>query len=181
MRRLVLASFAVLLVATAGAETVRTEVKGLRMTLPAAWGRVPAPSDFRAAQYRISHVPPDTEDGEFVVFYFGKGQGGGVDENLERWYAQFLQADGSSTKEKAVVTTRTVAGLKVTQVDVGGTYKGGGGPMMAGAPKPNTRMLAAVIEGVEGPWFLKAVGPAGTIGAAKKDFDALILSLEEHR
>ena len=180
MRHRALVWTTLLLAASVRAETVRTEIKGLRMTIPSAWGRVPASSDFRAAQYRISHVAPDTEDGEFVVFYFGKGQGGGVEENLERWYGQFLQTDGKSTKEKAVVTTRTVAGLKVTQVDVSGTYKGGG-PAMASAPKPGTRMLAAIIEGGEGPWILKATGPEHTIGSAKNDFDALILSLEEHR
>ena len=181
MHHRVLLAIGLLLVSvTVSAETVRTEIKGLRMTLPAAWARVPASSDVRAAQFRISHVAPDTDDGELVVFYFGKGQGGGVEDNLQRWYDQFLQADGKSTKEKAVVTTRTVAGLKVTQVDVSGTYKGGG-PAMASAPKPNMRLLAAIVEGGEGPWFLKATGPAATMGGAKNGFDALVLSLEEHR
>ena len=182
MRHRALAWTTLLLATGLRAEMVRTEIKGLRMTIPSAWGRVPASSDFRAAQFRISHVAPDTEDGEFVVFYFGKGQGGGVEDNLDRWYGQFLQTDGKTTKDKAVVTTRTVAGLKVTQVDVSGTYKGGG-PMMGGggAPKPNTRMLAAIVEGGEGPWILKATGPEHTMEGAKHDFDALILSIEEHR
>lgn len=180
MRHRALAWTTLLLATGLRAEMVRTEIKGLRMTIPSAWGRVPASSDFRAAQFRISHVAPDTEDGEFVVFYFGKGQGGGVEDNLERWYGQFLQTDGKPTKEKAVVTTRTVAGLKVTEVDVSGTYKGMG-PAAASAPKPNTRMLAAIVEGGEGPWILRATGPEHTMGSAKSDFDAMLLSVEEHR
>jgi hypothetical protein len=80
-----------------------------------------------------------------------------------------------------VVTVRTVNGLKVTSVDLSGTYTAA--PMKPGAvagPKPDTRMLAAAIEGPGGPWFLRVVGPAVTVGAAAGDFNATLLSLEPH-
>ena len=35
----------------------------------------------RAAQYTVRDFP----DAELTVFYFGRDQGGGVDENIELW------------------------------------------------------------------------------------------------
>jgi len=50
-----------------------------------------------------------------IVYYFGGG-GGSVDANLQRWTSQF-----QSTKDP-VRTTATVNGLKLTSLDVSGTY-----------------------------------------------------------
>lgn len=168
--------------AVASADTTRKEDAGLRYTVPAAWTRVPAPSDMRAAQYRIPKTGADAEDGELVLFFFGKGQGGGAEQNLDRWYGQFKQDDGRPSKDAAVVTTRTVNGLKVTSVDLSGTYRpapmGGGGPTKE---KPGYRMLAAVVEGPGGPWFFRVTGPSATVVAAKPGFDALLASVEAHQ
>jgi hypothetical protein len=160
------------------ADTVRTEAVGLRLSVPKAWTRVPAASDVRAAQWKL---PGDgAEDGELVLFFFGKGKGGGTQENLDRWFGQFTQPDGRPSRDAAVTTIRTVNGLRVTSVDVAGTYRGM--PMGGAAePKPDSRMLAAVIEGEDGPWFFKAVGPRATIARAKDGFDALLASVEAHR
>ena len=54
--------------------------------------------------------------------YFGPGQGGTVDANVDRWRAQVLGADGKPAVAK--VTMRTVRGVKVTLVDSSGTYTG---------------------------------------------------------
>ena len=156
----------------------RAQDAGLRYDVPQSWGRVPAPSDMRAAQYRIAGPTADaSDDAEAVLFFFGAGQGGSTDANLARWYGQFTQPDGKSSKEAAVVTTRTVNGLKVTSVDLTGTYtaqmKAGGG-----GPQPNTRMLVAAIEGPGGPWFLRVVGPAATVASVADDFNRTLLSLD---
>ena len=80
------------------------------------------------------------------------------------------------------MTVRTVRSLHVTTLDLAGTYKPG--PTRDG-PKPpprrGQRMLAAVIEGDDGPWFFEATGPAATIGQTKSGFDAMLESLEAHR
>lgn len=159
-------------------ETVKTEAAGLRFSVPKQWTRVPAPSDMRAAQYKVPHAGTDAEDAELVLFYFGRGKGGGVQENLDRWYGQFERPDGKPVADAAVLTIRKVDGLKVTAVDVAGTYSG-----MApkSAPKPGTRMLAAIVEGEVGPWFFRLIGPDATVASAKNDFDALLGSLEVHQ
>lgn len=164
------------------ADMVRGEAVGLRFTVPREWSRVPAPSDVRAAQWKLPHAPGDHEDAEVVMFFFGVGKGGGVQENLDRWYGQFTQPDGRPSRDAAVVAISTVNGLKVTAVDLAGTYKPGpttDGPLPP--PKAGFRMLAAVIEGDDGPWFLRAIGPGKTIAAARPGFDATLASLAPHR
>jgi hypothetical protein len=161
------------------ADAVRTEAVGLRFTVPKAWTRVPAPSDVRAAQWKLPG--PDGQDGELVLFFFGKGKGGSAQDNVERWFGQFTQPDGRPSRDAAVTTIRTVNGLRVTSVDLAGTYSGSqmGGP--AAQPKPGWRILGAVVEGEDGPWFFKAVGPSATIAGARSGFDALLGSVEAHR
>jgi hypothetical protein len=160
-------------------DTVRTEAVGLRFAVPAGWMRTPAASDVRAAQWRVPATGPD-EDGEVVLFYFGRGKGGGTEENLQRWYAQFTEPDGRTAHDAAVLTVRTVNGLRVSEVDLTGTYQPP--PMMGGGPpRPGTRLLAAIVEGGDGPWFFKALGPAATMERAKPGFDAMLASLEPHR
>src|SRR5262245_18078819 len=106
------------------AEPVRTQAAGLRFAHPRQWTRVPAPSDMRAAQFRVPKAGGDTEDAEAVLFFFGAGKGGGTQENLERWYGQMTQPDGKASKDAGVVTIKTVKSLKVTMLDLPGTYKG---------------------------------------------------------
>ena len=164
----------------AAADVVKKEDAGLRYSLPTSWLRVPAPSDMRAAQYQIP-ASGEAAAGELVVFFFGEGQGGSADANLERWYDQFTQPDGSASRDAAVITKRTVNGLRITQLDLSGSYAASPRMGATAGAKPGTRMLAAVIEGTGGPWFLRAVGPIETITGAKDAFDAMLLSLDTHR
>jgi hypothetical protein len=158
-------------------ETARTEAVGLRFAVPTAWTRVPAPSDVRAAQWRLPRAAGDAEDGEAILFFFGAGKGGGAAENLERWYGQFTPADGRAARDAAVITKRTVHGLRVTSVDLAGAYRA----TPLATPKPGFRLLAAVIEGSGGPWFLKVFGPEATVAEARDGFEAVLASLEAHR
>src|SRR5574341_2055418 len=65
---------------------------------PKDWKPVEATSSMRLAQWSYG------SKSEIVVFYFGEGQGGSVEANLDRWYGQFEQPDGSSTRERAKVS-----------------------------------------------------------------------------
>jgi hypothetical protein len=176
MRRLVGLLLLSIALPVAAGETVKTEAANLRFGVPKEWARVPATSDMRAAQYKVSRAGGD--DAEFVLFYFGAGKGGGTQENLDRWYGQFERPDGKPASEAAVLTIRTVNGLKVTQVDLSGAYSGMG---PKSEKKPGTRMLGAIVEGEVGPWFFRLVGPEATVASAKSDFDALLGSLEVHK
>ena len=181
MRSTLPALLTLALAAQVAADPMRHEAAGLRFSVPRSWVRVPAPSDVRAAQYKIPRAGSDAEDGELILFFFGKGKGGGVPDNLDRWYGQFTQPDGKPSRDAAVLTVRTVNGLRVTAVDLGGSYTAMAGPMQQKADaKPAYRMLGAIVEGEDGPWFFKATGPSATMVGAKPDFDTLVLSLEPH-
>ena len=175
-------------VSAAGAQTLRTEATrraqdaGLRYSVPQNWERIPAPSDMRAAQYKIDGATSGpADDAELVLFFFGAGKGGTTEANLERWYGQFTQPDGKPSKDAAVVTVRTVNDLKVTSVDLSGIYTAQMKPGDGAAPRPETRMLAAAVEGPGGPWFFRIVGPAATVAAAAADFQQMLQSLEAHK
>jgi hypothetical protein len=125
----------------------------------------------RAATYTIAVVPGEQGPAECVVNYFGPGQGGTVEANVDRWRAQMLGADGKPAVTK--VTMRTVRGVKVTVVDSAGTYTGMGGPMAGGAkPVSGYRLLGAIAEGRGGNVFFKLTGPLKTIAAQQAAFDS---------
>jgi len=162
------------------AETTRTEAAGLRFKLPRAWTRVPTMVETRAAQYRVPAAPGDAAETDFAVFFRGEGQGGSAAEHLERWYGRFVQRDGRSSRDVAVVTTRTVGDLRVTAIDLSGTWIGAAA-QPTGAGISGYRLLGAVVEGTGGPWVLEILGPAATVDRTKADFDTLLGSVEAHR
>src|SRR4051812_5358769 len=107
---LTLATPALLLLAAEGA------AGGIRWNTPARW-TVGESKPMRKATYVIPATPGSgAEAGECGVFFFGNSQGGSVDENLNRWAAQF---EGAAPAKKSQAT---VHGLPVHRMDVSGTY-----------------------------------------------------------
>jgi hypothetical protein len=106
------------------------------------------------------------------------GAGGSVEANVDRWYGQFSQPDGSATKDKATMKKVKIAGSSVTLVDVSGTYKDmPGGPFAGGKAieRPGYRMLAAIVEtSGAGNYFLKFYGPAATVEGGAAGFHRMI-------
>jgi hypothetical protein len=123
----------------------------------------------RSAEYLVPRAPGDSDDAECTVITFGAGQGGSVDDNVDRWVKQL---DGASTPER---TTRAVHGMKVTRVEATGTYLG---MRMPGAPatppRPGFRLAGAIVEAPGGMWFFKLTGPDATVKAADAELDALV-------
>ena len=149
----------------------------IKAKVPVEWTEQSPSSSMRKAQYALPKVAGDGEDGELAVFYFGLGQGGSVEANIERWIGQISQPDGSSSKDKAKTNKKEIGGMPVTLVDVSGTYSAG---MMSNAPpRQGYRMLAAVAETPEGPWFFKLTGPEKTIAKWSSSFDQFIGSFRQ--
>lgn len=133
---------------------------------PAAWPTAPNPSSMRKATFKVPKAAGDSEDGELSV----STASGGVDANIGRWAGQF--ANATPKKEQ-----RSPNGLKVTVVELAGTFSGGGMMGAPAAPKEHWMMLGAVVEGAEGQLhFFKLTGPEKTVQAAKKDFDTFVAS-----
>jgi hypothetical protein len=141
-------------------------VAGLHWTAPAGWKSGPQ-KPMRAATYIVA-------DAECVVYFFGQGQGGSVQANIDRWKGQFAQPAAAKT------ANRVIHGLKVTTIDIAGTYSGMAGPMGGAAPaQPGYRMLGAIIENPDGNIFLKFAGPSKTIAANQGKFEQLLGSFEK--
>ncbi|HKY04178.1 MAG TPA: hypothetical protein VJQ56_04785, partial [Blastocatellia bacterium] len=136
-------------------------------------------SSMRVAQFRLPKAEGDQEDASLVLFYFGQGQGGTIEANLDRWVGQMQQPDGSSSKEKARTSRIKANGLNVTLLDVAGVYTAEMSPGSGNRQnKPNSRMRAAVVETPKGPYFFKLVGPEKTVARHDQDFMAFVNSVE---
>jgi hypothetical protein len=151
----------------------------LRFKAPDGWVTETPTSAMRAAQYKLPKADGDSEDASLVLYYFGSTQGGSAQANVDRWISQIQQADGSSSKDKAKTETMTVNGLKVTTVDVSGTYTAEMAPGAGNNRKDaNYRLRAAVIETPKGNYFLKLVGPAKTVERWEQAYSDYVKSFE---
>lgn len=156
---------------------IGAEAGGVQFDDPSGW--MSAPKPMRAANYTIPAAAGDQQDGELAIFYFGPGQGGGVEANVRRWLGQFVKADGSPmTSGDAERQDQQVGGMAVTLLDVSGTYLFKPFPMAPRAtPMPGYRMLAAIVQGPDAPVFFKLTAPAKTAAEAEAEFRKIIASL----
>ena len=159
-------------------QTTTGGAAGIAWTVPPRW-EVQPPRTMRVATYLIPKAGEDDEPGECAVFYFGRGQGGSVDLNLQRWRDQFESDSGG--QPSLAQRTSTINDLSVTTVSLAGTYLASMGPMFqSGAvKKPGYRMLGAIIEAPEGNVFVKLTGPEQTVLSADGEFQAFLNSLRK--
>src|SRR3954449_4134549 len=120
------------------ADSSTFQVGDFTFTKPAKWESVQPASPMRKAQLRV----PGTKAGEsadVVFFYFGAGDGGGTQANIDRWFAQFKDA-----KEKKSDKVK-VGKHDVVYASTQGTYSGGM-PGQAAQAFENHALLGAIIE-----------------------------------
>ena len=154
---------------------------GVSWVTPNGWTKGPERA-MRVATYHIPAITKDAEDAaECAVFYFGAGQGGTVQANVNRWFSQFEQPDGQPSSKIAKVIEQTINGLSVTFVNLPGTYLASGGPMARpGKAKPGFHMLAAIVDAPQGPVFFKLTGPSKTVLGIQEEFKRLLQTLEKN-
>lgn len=170
-------------VATAPGNAASQTNGELRYKTPEGWQEEKPNSNMRAAQYKLPRADGDSADAELVVYYFGQGQGGSRQANIDRWLNQMQQADGTPSKEKAKIENTTVNGLPVTTVDVLGKYNGGmaspgASPGASPVDMSNYRMRAAIIETPKGSYFVKLTGPQKTVSRWDQAYTDYIKSFE---
>ena len=171
MRKVVLLTLIVVI----GLFNTAFQKSSLKFTMPPGWVEEERTSSMRVAQYRLPKAPADTEDASLVLYYFGQNQGGSAAANVERWVSQMKQAEGSSAKQESL----EVNGLKVTTVDVAGTYVAETAPGSGTFHnKPGYRLRAAVVETPNGSYYVKLVGPEKTVMQWNESFLNYIKSFE---
>jgi hypothetical protein len=171
-RALLVSAIAFAAAAVASAESAA----GVQWTAPAGW-KAEAARPMRAATYTVAPASGDADPAECGVYFFGPGQGGSVDANIDRWRSQFTDPNGRTTPAK--IDKGQLHGLHVTRIDTSGSYSGLGGPM---APKaqavPGYRLLGAIVEAPGGNLFVKFTGPMKTIAANQQKFEQLLASFQ---
>ena len=167
---------------TASAEEESDEVRvvladgAFSLTAPAAWKRKQPRSRIVAYEFGLPAAKDDAVDGRLTIM----AAGGSIEANVNRWIGQFVQPDGTATKERAQTSHKEIAGQQVHFVDIAGTYqdqpRGPFGPAVA---RENYRMLGAIIalKG-KGNYFVKLYGPHKTVSAAAKPFREFVESLQ---
>lgn len=142
---------------------------------PPAFKRVPPSNPMRKASYIVPRAAGDSEDGELTVFYFGAGQGGGTDANVERWVKQFGDVKPGDVKR----ADREANGLRQHTVELdSGTFSAGMAMGGSGKPKPNYGLVGGIVEAPSGAYFFKLTGPSKTVAQAKADFYKLLDSIK---
>jgi hypothetical protein len=164
--------------AEADARTFAIADGGFSLSAPEGWKRVQPKSSIVETEFAIPSEGEGEQPGRMTVM----GAGGSVQANVDRWFGQFSQPDGSETKDKAATKKLKLAGCQVTIVDITGTYKDApAGPFAGGkaVDRPDYRMLAAIVETPEGGgnYFLKFYGPGKTVATYADGFRAMIEGL----
>jgi len=142
---------------------------------PPAFKRVPPSNPMRKASYVVPRATGDGDDGELTVFYFGAGQGGGTDANVDRWVKQFGDVKPGDVRR----ADREANGLRQHTVELdSGTFSAGAAMGGSGTPKPNYGLLGGIVEAPSGSYFFKLTGPSKTVAQAKADFYKLLDSIK---
>ncbi len=138
---------------------------------PAKWVEQKTASRMRAAQFGVPGKDGKAV-GECIFFYFGPGQGGGAQANLQRWVNQFSK----NPKPKHKIEDAKVGETAVAYLYCEGTFMSG--PPFGGAKvaKPNYAMAAAVLGTKPGYIFVKMTGPREVVDAEVVAFRKMIES-----
>ena len=146
-------------------EPAEFQVGNFNFDRPSGWKWVVPSSVMRKAQLSVHGEDGGTADVTF--FHFGPGQGGGVQANVDRWFAQFGNSNTSQSEEKVDAT-------RVVHVQARGTFQSGmpGGPT---TPLENYALLGAILgDDQNGDVFVKMTGPAAVVESAKPLFSEMV-------
>jgi len=164
----------------AGRQPKKANLPPLEYEAPSGWTENPPSRMFRAAEFVIPSAKEGGDDAQMIVYYFGPGQGGGVEDNLARWKGMFTNEDGQPVGDDAVAIEKMETnGLTVTTIDVTGRYSDMmSRPNQAGPTSEAYRLLGAIVETQDGKWFFKGVGPAPTMDANHDAFMAMLKTMK---
>ena len=155
-----------------GQASERQALGPLSAVAPTGWVAQQPSSSMRVAQYGL---PGPTGEATLGIFFFGPGQGGSVEANIERWFGQFKQEDGQPAQGRR--WTRQVGDIEIIGVDVSGTFSAGMG-MGNTESQTGYRMLGAIASHQSGTVFFKMTGPAQIVEQWADSFDEFLGTLQ---
>ena len=147
---------------------------------PANWKFQKPERQFRTHEFVLPSGEKGVADGFLMVTNFGKGVGGGLEANLQRWYGMVEQPDGSSTEKAAKKQDIELKGFgRIVWLDMQGTYLDRPTPMSQEVTRrPNYRVFAAMIDaGKDGPYWIRATGPDSVMRLDRDGFERFLKSI----
>ncbi len=159
--------------AAAAADGAVISLGSVQLTAPADWEKRQPKSTIVNYEFAAPAAEGESAGGRFTVM----AAGGGVKANIDRWFGQFKQPDGSPTRDKAKVEKRTINEYEVHIADISGTFEDKPGPMAPGVLREKYRMLGAIVVTPQAEFYLKLTGPENTIARHRKAFVAMLETL----
>ncbi len=163
-------------------EATQIELADGKITLkaPQQWKKEKPKSSI--VEYEFS-APADAKEGDEKARITIMGSGGTIEANIERWYGQFEQPGGKSTKDVAKVEKFEAGGQTVHFVDIPGSFKDtmGAGPFSGAKPvlRENHRMLGAIIVTKDGGnYYVKITGNKDVLEKLSEGFKKSLKELE---
>jgi len=150
------------------------DVGAIKFKVPSGWSVRTPKSSMRRAQLEVSG---DKGPAELVVFYFGPQGAGSPEDNIDRWVGQFSNQDGSRVENPSLALVKA-GDQEITRVEVAGRYANTmAQPGQAAAEQSGQRLIAAIVQSADGPYYFKFLGPDETVTAQAKEFDGLLQSI----
>ncbi len=154
-------------------KTGYVQIGRLQAIIPQGWKREKPSSAMRIAQLNI---PGDNGECEIAVF---SGIGGGVDANLEHWYGQFKNKEGSRPSDTVIRNQFYNNNLEIITSYIDGTYlKSSMGMGGATTELDDYALMAAIVLTDSEPYYFKGTGPKSIINDNLNKFKMFIRSIE---
>ena len=143
-----------------------------KFAVPAGWRSEQPASPMRKAELYVPGPEGTGKAGEAIitVFHFGAGQGGTVQQNVDRWFGQF---DGDNDAKGAATAKETIGTVPVTFVRARGTFQSGM-PGQPTTPLQGQALLGAILQSSNGDVYVKMTGPAPTVEKAEPAFVQMV-------
>jgi hypothetical protein len=147
------------------------ELSKLKSQTPAAWKAEKPANNLRSHQFRLPRAKDDDADAELSILPEALPPASAA---VARWKDLFQPPKDKTLDDISKVDTFEVGKVKVTYLDIRGTYLQLPRPL---APKkdaklrPNYRMLAVFFDTPDGAHTIRLVGPATTVEQHKAAFD----------
>jgi hypothetical protein len=146
------------------------------LQVPAGWTERPHTSPMRVAEFQLPAAGGG--EAELIVYYFGAGGAGSVQDNVDRWLSQFKQPDGKASGDVAKVEKAQFAGQEASLVSVSGHYVAAAMPGGEPVDKPDQALLAAVVGSPQGPYYFRLIGAQAVVAANTAPFREALSSLK---
>jgi hypothetical protein len=162
------------LAACSGGGTSTVTLLEYTASVPSGWESRTPSNDMRLAEYTVRS---GGDSADVVVYYFGEGQGGSVEQNIERWSSQFTAPEGEAVTP--TVSNLNGTAFTTTLVELQGSYGRGMGMGPGRETATAGQALdAAVVETPRGNFFIQLFGAAATVEAARAAFLEFVKSIQ---